>query len=163
MVSDVGGLAQPEARLAGHLVELLGDRNMSALSVALAPLVRASGPRSPAGVLYGGVLRWLVCAIAEVVVARLGVPEEGEVFVFKVRSSHGRRLGVDELPESGGRVLRSVNALLAGDRPAVRAQLAAAEREPDLVVRAETVVAALVWVDALLDARTPVFPDPPPR
>ncbi|KAF0957555.1 MULTISPECIES: hypothetical protein [Rhodococcus] len=159
----VGGVAQPEARLAGHLVQLLGDKDMSGLSVEVAPLVRAPGPGSPAGVLYTGVLRWLVGAIAEVVVARLGVPEEGESFEFRVRSTHGRRLGVDELPDSGGRVLRSVNALLADDRPAARAQLAAAAREPDPVVRAETLVAALVWVDALLDARTPAFPDPPPR
>ncbi|MGW5153126.1 hypothetical protein [Rhodococcus koreensis] len=113
MVSDIGGLAQPVVRLAGHLVELLGPKHVGAVD-----RVGVAGAR------------------VGTAVARRGVPEDGEWFEFKVRSTHGP-LGVDELPESGGRVLRSVNALLAGDRTAARAQLAAAEREPELVVRAE--------------------------
>lgn len=90
---------------------------MSGLSVEVAPLVRAPGPGSPAGVLYTGVLRWLVGAIAEVVVARLGVPEEGESFEF--RGAQHPRAAV-----GGGRVARlrgagvAVGECVACRRPA---------------------------------------------
>lgn len=159
---DVGGLAHPEARLAGHLLELLGDRDGAALSAALSPLVRAPGPEPERRSLYGGVLTWLVAAIADVIVARLGYPQDGEAFVVEVHTTTGRHLGLDEVPASGGRLLRSVMALLAGDRAGARAQLEAAEREPAPVLRAETLVDALVWLNMLLDAQLPTFPDMPP-
>ncbi|WP_237737257.1 hypothetical protein [Rhodococcus sp. 21391] len=79
-----------------------------------------------------------------------------------MRTTAGRTVGAGELPPSHGRVGRSVLAMLAGDRDAAQAQLAAAEREPDPAVRATTLVEALVWLHALLDAKTPAFPDPPP-
>ncbi|WP_160096522.1 hypothetical protein, partial [Rhodococcus sp. T7] len=108
------------------------------------------------------VLTWLVTALADVVVARLGPAGDGEAFVIEVRTTAGRTVGAGELPPSHGRVGRSVLAMLAGDRDAAQAQLAAAEREPDPAVRATTLVEALVWLHALLDAKTPAFPDPPP-
>ncbi|MGW4334756.1 hypothetical protein ACWEK5_18265 [Rhodococcus koreensis] len=41
--------------------------------------------------------------------------------------------------------------------------LLAAEREPDRVVRATTLVEALLWLHAVPDAETPAFLDPPPE
>ena len=161
MNSGVGGRAHPEARLAGHLLTLLGDREVEALSAELSPLVQTTEPVRRA--LYGGVLTWLVTALADVVVARLGTPDEGESYVLEVRTTAGRHLGVGDLPARQGRVQRSVLALLAGDRCAARTQLAAAEREPDPGRRAAALVEALVWLDAVLNTDMPAFPDPPPR
>jgi hypothetical protein len=89
MGSNVGGRAGPQARLGGHLLALVGDRNFAALSSELSPLVAPAGPESAGRADYGGVLTWLVTALADVVVARLGPAQEGESFVLEVR--HHRR------------------------------------------------------------------------
>jgi hypothetical protein len=112
--------------------------------------------------LYRRVLTWLITALADVVVARLGPAEDSEAFVLEVRTTTGRAVGAGEFPPQQGRVGRSVLALLAGDRDVVQAQLASAEREPAPAVRATTLAEALVWLHALLDAETGAFPDPPP-
>lgn len=54
-------------------------------------------------------------------------------------------------------------ALLAGDRDTARSQLGAAEHEPDPAARAITLVEALIWLHALLDAETSAFPNPIPE
>ncbi len=162
MGSNVDDFAH-EARLAGHLVELLGNREMGALSAELSPLVRAPGPERARRSLYGGVLTWLVTAIADVITARLGYPENGEAFVLEVHTTRGRHLGLDEVPASASRILRSVMALLAGDRVGARVQLDAAQSEPSPLVRAETLVDALVWLNVLLDVNLSAFPDRPPE
>ncbi|EID79858.1 MULTISPECIES: hypothetical protein [Rhodococcus] len=161
MDSDVSGRAQPEARLAGHLLTLLGDRDIAALSAELSPLVHSTDPARRG--LYGGVLSWLVTALADVVVARLGTRDDDESYLLEMHTTAGRTLGIGDLPTRDGRVQRSVLALLAGDRAAARTQLAAAEKEPEPVLRARTLVEALVWLDAVLNTDMPVFPDPPPR
>jgi hypothetical protein len=166
MGSDDGGRERPEAgSVAGHLLVLVADRNYAALSAELSSLVQArqSWRHARAGrTLYGEVLTWLVTALADVVIARLGPAEEGESFVLEVRTTAGRTVGAGDLPPKQGRVGRSVLALLADDPNAARAHLAAAEREPDPTVRATTLVEALVWLDAMLDAETTAFPDLPP-
>ncbi|SEC21454.1 hypothetical protein SAMN04490220_1074 [Rhodococcus jostii] len=53
--------------------------------------------------------------------------------------------------------------MLAGDRVGARVQLDAAENEPSPLVRAETLVDALVWLNVLLDVKLSAFPDRPPE
>lgn len=149
--------------MGGHLLALVGDRNFAALSSELSPLVAPAGPESAGRADYGGVLTWLVTALADVVVARLGPAQEGESFVLEVRTTAGRTVGAGELPARQGRVGRAVLALLAGDRDTARSQLGAAEREPDPAARAITLVEALIWLHALLGAETSAFPDPIPE
>lgn len=163
MASDNGELAVPDSTVAGHLVALLGDRDMAGLTAELSALVRTPETGSPRRSRYPGVLSWLVTAIAEVVTARLGAPDAGEVFVVEVRTTAGTRVSVEDLPDSGGRVVRSVESLLSGDRAGAHAELAAAAREPIPSTRAETLVEALVLLDALLNANLAGFPDPPPE
>jgi hypothetical protein len=164
MASDGGGRAYPEARfVAGHLIALVADRDYAALSAELSPLVQSPGSSLPGPALYGDVLTWVVTALADVVVARLGAAADGESFVLEVRTTAGRTVGAGDLPPGQGRVGRSVLALLADDRAAARAQLAAAERESDPAVRATTLVEALIWLNAMLEAETSTFPDLPPR
>jgi len=149
--------------VAGHLLTLVADRHLTALSAELSALVQAPRGQPVRRPLYRGVLTWLVTALADVVVARLGPAQDGEAFVLEVRTTAGRTVGAGELPPRQSRVGRSVLALLAGDRALARAQLAAAERDPNPAVRATTLVEALIWLDALLDAETPPFPDPLPE
>ncbi|MFE7421754.1 hypothetical protein [Rhodococcus sp. NPDC057529] len=151
----------PEGRLAGYLLTLVGERDFATLSAELIPLIRPPGPDPVRGALYGGVLGWLVAALAEVVVARLGDADHGESFVLEVHTTAGRTLGAEDLPAREGRFGRAVLALLAGDRAAARTELCDAETEPDPTVRATTLVEALIWLDALLGADTTDFPDTP--
>lgn len=90
-----------------------------------------------------------VTALADVVTARLGAAQDGEAFVLEVRTTASRTVGAGDLPPGPGRA-------------AARTHLMAAEREPDPAVRATTLVEALVWLNAMLDAETSAFPDLPP-
>jgi hypothetical protein len=113
MASDGGGRAYPEARfVAGHLIALVADRDYAALSAELSPLVQSPGSSLPGPALYGDVLTWVVTALADVVVARLGAAADGESFVLEVRTTAGRTVGAGDLPPGQGRVGRSVLALL---------------------------------------------------
>ncbi|TQC41484.1 hypothetical protein EEB14_54505 [Rhodococcus sp. WS4] len=163
MGSDIGGRAFPGARLAGHLLALVTDHDFDALSAQLRPLVQPPAAGPVRGALYGGVLTWLVTALTDVVTARLGQPEPGESFVLELQTTRGRTLGAEDLPPREGRVGRAALALLSGDPGTARVHLGAAEREPDPAIRVSTLVEALVWLDALLAADTPAFPDCPPR
>ena len=149
--------------MAGHLIELFDRRDTTVLAAELSLLVHA--PQSPPSRLprYGDVLAWLVAAITDVIVARMGRPDDGEAFTIEVRTTNGHHLRVDELPASGSRVLRAVSALLAGDHAAARAQVEAADREPSTTARAENLVEALVWINVLLDTHQSTFPDRPPE
>ncbi|WP_160098453.1 hypothetical protein [Rhodococcus sp. T7] len=162
MSSDDGGRAYPQARLlAGRLIALVADRDYAALSAELSPLVHAPGNAPGRRGFYGDVLTWLVHSLADVVTARLGTGQKGQSFVLEVRTTAGRTMGAGDLPPEQGRVAQSVLALLADDRGAARAHLAAAEHEPDPAVRATTLVEALIWLNALLDAETTALPDLP--
>lgn len=154
-------LEHPEARLAGHLLTLVTDREFATLSAELTPLVQPPEADPVRSALYGGVLTWLVTALADVVVARLGSADNGEAFVLEVHTTTGRTLGAPDLPPREGRFGRAVLALLSGDRATVRTELWDAENETDPTVRATTLVEALIWLDALLGADTPTLPDNP--
>ncbi|MBC2644470.1 MULTISPECIES: hypothetical protein [unclassified Rhodococcus (in: high G+C Gram-positive bacteria)] len=163
MGSDLGGRFRPDAEVAGHLLALVSEHRYAELGRELSSLMAPPDPAAGRGSCYGGVLAWLTGAIADVAVARLGRAAQGESFILEVRTAAGQLVDARQLPPRQARVARSVLALLAGDRAAARAQWGAAERESDSQVRVTTLIEALTWLNALLDAPTPALPDPPPE
>ena len=163
MGSDLDGRFRPDAEVAGHLLALVSEHRYAALGRELSSLLAPPDTVPGRGSCYGGVLSWLTGAIADVAVARLGPATDGESFVLEVRTPSGGTRDARQLPSRQARVARAVLALLAGDPDAARVQLGAAEREPDSQVRVTTLIEALTWLNALLDAPTPALPDPPPE
>ncbi|MFC0449415.1 hypothetical protein [Rhodococcus jostii] len=107
---------------------------------------------------YGDVLAWVVDAIVDVLTARLGAAGPGERFILDLRFTDGAPVVVDDLPESERWVLRTVAAFLAEEGAEGERLLASAEHRFDLTMRAETLTAALIWLDFILDVD---LPDPP--
>ncbi len=67
-----GGLAQPEARAAGHLLAVLDERDNSTLVRAVCELAAADRYASePGEVRYDRVLAWVVERIAEIIIEPL--------------------------------------------------------------------------------------------
>ena len=163
LIGVESGGPRPEAEVAGHLLALVSEHRYTALGRELSSLMAPPDIVSGCGGCYGGVLTWLTEAIADVAVARLGRAAQGESFILEVRTAAGQVVDARQLPTRRARVARSVLALLAGDPAAARVHLGAAEREPDSEVRVTTLIEALTWLNALLDAPTPALPDPPPE
>ncbi|MBC2644325.1 MULTISPECIES: hypothetical protein [unclassified Rhodococcus (in: high G+C Gram-positive bacteria)] len=161
MGSDLEGRFHREAEVAGHLLALVSEHQYAALGQELSALAAPPDTVPGRGSCYGGVLTWLTGAIADVAVARLGAAVQGESFILEVRTPAGQVVDARQLPPRHARVARSVLALLADDPGTARVYLGAAEREPDADVRVTTLIEALTWLNALLDAPTPAFPDSP--
>ena len=163
MGSDLDGRFRPDAEVAGHLLALVSEHQYAELGRELSSLMAPPDTVAGRGSCYGGVLSWLTGAIADVAVARLGHATNGGSFVLEVRTAAGGSVDARQLPPRQARVGRAVLALLDGDPDAARVQLGAADREPDAEVRVTTLIEALTWLNALLDAPTPALPDPPPE
>ncbi|SEB31487.1 hypothetical protein SAMN04490239_0367 [Rhodococcus koreensis] len=144
------------AALGGRLVKLAGDRDAARFSCEVSRVCAAHPTDGPSE--YGEVLAWVVDAIVDVIIARLGPAGPGERFILDLRFIDGGYVDVDDLPESGRWVLRTVSALLGGDLANGVRSLTAAEQQFDTTMRAETLADALIWLDFLLDVD---LPDPP--
>jgi hypothetical protein len=146
------------AVIGGRLVELVGDRDSATLSHALSAM--GCNPHPGSGHPdYEQVLAWVIEAIAEVIVARLGPAPSGQEFAVDVHRTDGGVVDPAELPQSGDWVLRTAGAFLADDPEAGAERLAAAGRELDPVQRATLLADALIWLDFLLDVDAPDPPD----
>lgn len=139
------------------MVQLVGDRDAARFSCEVSRL--SAEPHLTGGRPdYGEVLAWVVEAIVDVIIARLGATGPGEMFILDLRFSDGAPVVVDDLPESERSVLRTVAAFLAEDLAEGRRSLTAAEQQFDLTMRAEALADAVIWLDFLLDVD---LPDPP--
>ncbi|TQC42247.1 hypothetical protein EEB14_49885 [Rhodococcus sp. WS4] len=145
------------AALGGRLLQLAGDRDAARFSCEVSRVCAEPHPTDGRSD-YGEVLAWVVDAIVDVVIARLGAAGPGERFILELRFTDGGSVDVDDLPESGRWVLRTVSALLAGDLAEGVRSLTAAEQHFDITMRAEALADALIWLDFLLDVD---LPDPP--
>ncbi|PBC39989.1 hypothetical protein CJ179_33185 [Rhodococcus sp. ACS1] len=156
MGSNAGRPPARRPQLSGRLVQLAGDRDAARFSCEVSRVCAAhpTDGRSE----YGEVLAWVVDAIVDVIIARLGPAGRGERFILDLRFIDGGYADVDDLPESGRWVLRTVSALLGGDLANEVRSLTAAEQQFDITMRAETLADALIWLDFLLDVD---LPDPP--
>ena len=146
------------AVIGGRLVTLVADRDSATLSHALSAMALNTRPGNGYPD-YEQVLAWVLGAIGEVIVARLGPVPPGQDLALNVLRKNGGDVDRDELPQSGDWVLRTAGALLSDDANAGKERLAAAVRQPDPVRRATLLADALIWLDFLLDADAPDLPD----
>jgi len=144
------------ATVGGRLIQLVGDRDAARFSCEVTRVCAEPHP-GRGGPGYGQVLAWVVDAIVGVVVARLGAAGPEERFMLDVHYTGGSDIDVDALPASDRWVLKTVSAFVAEDLPAGSGLLTAAEHL-DITLRAETLAAALIWLDFVLDVD---LPDPP--
>jgi hypothetical protein len=122
------------AVIGGRLMALVADRDSAALSDALSAM--ACNPRPGGGYPdYEQVLAWVIEAIADVIVARLGTVGPGQEFALDIRRKNGDEVDPTELPESDDWVLSTAGALLSENTDAGKERLAAAGRQPDLLRR----------------------------
>nr|WP_271209093.1 hypothetical protein [Rhodococcus wratislaviensis] len=146
------------AVIGGRLVALVGDRDSAMLAHALSAMAFNAHPGG-GHADYEQVLAWVIEAIGEVIVARLGPAPSGQEFAVDVHRTGGGVVDPAELPQSGDWVLRTAGALLADDPEAGKERLAAAGLELDPVQRAALLADALIWLDFLLDVDAPDPPD----
>ncbi|TQC45740.1 hypothetical protein EEB14_29830 [Rhodococcus sp. WS4] len=146
------------AIIGGRLVTLVANRDSATLSHALSAI--AFNPHPGCGHPdYEQVLTWVIEAIAEVIVARLGPAPPEQRFALNVHRKNGDEFDPAALPQSRDWVLRTAGTFLADDPEAGAERVAAAARHPDPVQRATLLADALIWLDFLLDADAPDPPD----
>ncbi|MDF3312013.1 hypothetical protein P3H15_44365 [Rhodococcus sp. T2V] len=84
---------------------------------------------------YEQVLEWVVQAITDVVVARLGSAPPGQQFTLAIHRRNGDEVDPAHLPKSRDWVLRTAGMFPADDPESGRERLEAARRHPDPVQR----------------------------
>ncbi|TCN54229.1 hypothetical protein EV641_105254 [Rhodococcus sp. SMB37] len=148
-----GGLAQPEARAAGHLLAVLDERDNSTLVRAVCELAAADRYASePGEVRYDRVLAWVVERIAEIIIEPLEWgPQEPAAYKVGFRTLDGHAVDFAEAPPAVQYVVRAVAAEL-DDSDSVGAALDDAGHT-STSLRADILLEALALLDRLLDAR----------
>ncbi|MEU5840572.1 hypothetical protein [Rhodococcus sp. NPDC047139] len=159
MSEEPAGDPRSDAVMGGRLLALAHENGYSELTEEVAALVSNSGSDSaspPTPPLYGGVLRWTVSSIADVVVDKIGPQvHEGETFELTIRTESGRHVRPEELPQPESTVLRAVVDALAGDSVAVRSDLDEVVFTMDWASQMEALIEAVLWLDRLLDTPAP--------
>lgn len=154
------GVSRHDAVMGGNLLSLAHANAYSELTETVATLVAGEGSTPP---LYGGVLRWTVSTLADVVVDKLGSHVRGDrTFELRVRTGSGEQVGPDELPQPESTVVQAVADALAGDYARSRSALDDVVYGMDWTSQMEALVEAVVWLDHLLDTPAVERDDPSP-
>ncbi|WP_241384644.1 hypothetical protein [Rhodococcus sp. CH91] len=159
MHEERAGITRSDAVMGGRLLALAHENDYAELTEEVAALVSSTdsdsaAPSTPP--FYGGVLKWTVTTIADVVVDKMG-PEvrSDETFELTIRTEEGRQIRPEELPQPEGTVMKAVVDALAGDTTAVRGDLDQVAFAMDWASRMEALVEAVLWLDRLLDTPAP--------
>ncbi|SUE13807.1 Uncharacterised protein [Rhodococcus gordoniae] len=165
MHEERAGITRSDAVMGGRLLALAHENGYSELTEEVAALVSSAGSDSPSRItppLYGGVLRWTVSTIADVVVDKIGPQVRGdESFELTIRTESGRHVRPEELPQPESTVMKAVVDALAGDSVAARSDLDEVVFAMDWASQMEALVEAVLWLDRLLDTPVPDGNDAP--
>lgn len=154
------GVTRSDATMGGNLLSLAHANDYAELTRSVATLVGATGAAPP---LYGGVLRWTVSTIADVVVDKMGSHVRGgRTFELTVRTDSGEQVGPEDLPQPESNVMKAVVDALAGDDTESRHALDDVVYGMDWASQMEALVEAVIWLDRLLDTPVPDREDTPP-
>ncbi len=149
-----GGLAQPDARAAGHLLAVLDERDNGTLVRVVCDLAAANRYSAASdGVRYDRVLAWVVTRIAEIIIEPLEWgPQEPAEYKVGFRTLDGHAVDFADAPPAVQCVVRAVTAELADDSDSVGTALEDADHA-SASLRADILLEALALLDRLLDAR----------
>ncbi|UYP20720.1 hypothetical protein OED52_09485 [Rhodococcus sp. Z13] len=166
MHEERAGITRSDAVMGGRLLALAHENGYSELTEEVAGLVSSAGTGTPPRTnppLYGGVLRWTVTTIADVVVDKMGAQVRGdESFELTIRTESGRHVRPEELPQPESTVMKAVIDSLSGNVTEARADLDQVVFAMDWASQMEALVEAVLWLDRLLDTPGPQQEDAPP-
>lgn len=156
MNEESRGTTRGDAMMGGRLLALADGDGYTELTEAVSLLVSGPGAGPP---LFGGALRWVVTAIADVVVDKMGPEvEDGEPLTLTLRTGTGENLDLDELPEPESHLMKAVAAVVAGDTDRAFADLDPV-MSMDHTAQMEALLEAVLWLDRILDTPSANAPD----
>lgn len=157
MNDESPGTTRTDAEIGGYLLALADDKAYNELTEAVGMLISSTDSHPPP---YNGVFRWVVSAIADVLVSKCG-PEVrgGEGVSLTIRTMGGGVVDLSSVAEPESSVMKAVAAVLAGGASEARVKLGPVGLGMDWMSRLEMLVEAVLWLDKLLDAPASDTPD----
>lgn len=151
------GTTRTDAEIGGYLLALADGDAYSELTEAVGVLISSTDSHPPP---YGGVFRWVVSSIADVLVSKCGPELRGsEGVALTIRTVGGDEVDLSSLAEPESSVMKAVADVLAGGASEARVKLGPVGLGMDWISRLEMLVEAVLWLDKLLDAPAPNMPD----
>jgi hypothetical protein len=144
VTADHAHATTPQSRIAGQLLQAVGERNVPSVRVQICVVACPHGRHAA---LFHPVMLWLIAQLGVPLRDRVGVEGDGESFVFELLT--GADLWSE--PTSLSAQARSLRIRVLAALAADHAPPPWAPQSPAAPERVRMLVDALLWLDDLLD------------